>query len=137
MITRKAEYAIIILTELATQPAGNKITSKKIAENQSIPVNLVAQLLTLLREAGWTSGTRGPKGGISLVADPAKINLRQVIELVDGHLGITRCLFSEKPCRGKRSCSLREVWIKAQANMISVLENVTIKDLSESGISHQ
>jgi DNA-binding IscR family transcriptional regulator len=29
------------------------------------------------------------------------------------------------------------VWIKAQANMISVLENVTIKDLSESGISHE
>lgn len=136
MITRKAEYAIIILTELAVQPAGSKITSKRIAEKQSIPVNLVAQLLTLLREAGWTSGTRGPSGGISLVEDPSKINLKQVIELVDGHLGITRCLFSEKPCRGKRYCSLREVWVKAQKSMLSVLENVTIKDLSEARSSH-
>lgn len=134
MITRKAEYAIIILTELAAQPSGNKITSKKIAEKRSIPVNLVAQLLTLLREAGWTSGTRGPTGGISLVEDPAKITLRQVIELIDGHLGITRCLISTKPCRDRSYCSLRGVWVKAQESMLSVLESVTIEDLHRAGV---
>lgn len=130
MITKKAEYAVIILTELASYPAGTTITSKQIARNRSIPGNLVVQLLALLREAGWTSGMRGPAGGIKLVGDPAAINLRQVIETVDGPIGITRCLFSDSPCHDKADCKLRGIWSRAQQNMISVLEEVSIKDLA-------
>ena len=130
MITRKAEYAIIILTELASYPEGAMVTSKTIAEKRAIPANLVVQLLAVTRTAGWTDGTRGPSGGIKLKIDPSKINMRQVIEAVDGPIGITRCLFSEKPCQDKTHCSLRGVWSEAQEKMLSVLENVSIKDLA-------
>ncbi len=132
MITKKAEYAIIILSELASHPAGTVITSKEIAENRDIPPNLVVQLLSLLKDAGWTSGTRGPAGGIRLIIDPTEVNLRQVIEKVDGPIGITRCLFSDTPCRQKTDCSLRGIWAKAQQNMLSVLEDVSIKDLADA-----
>jgi Rrf2 family transcriptional regulator, iron-sulfur cluster assembly transcription factor len=132
MITKKAEYAIIILAELASHPPGSTLTSKEIANKRSIPVNLVVQLLALLKEAGWTSGTRGPSGGIKLVGKPSNINLREVIEKIDGPIGITRCLFSDKPCQDKTHCSLRGIWSKAQQSMLSVLEKVTIKDLSEA-----
>lgn len=132
MITKKAEYAIIILTELATHPKGTVVTSKRIAEKRAIPANLVVQLLAVTREAGWTDGTRGPSGGIKLIVDPAKINMRQVIEAVDGQIGITRCLFSDKPCHDKTHCSLRGVWSEAQEKMLSVLENVSIKDLADA-----
>ncbi len=131
MITKKAEYAIIILTELASRPDGTLVTSKEIASNRSIPVNLVVQLLAVLNEAGWTSGSRGPAGGIRLTVDPAVINLKQVIEKVDGPVGITRCLFYDTPCKNKTSCSLRGVWTKAQQSMLSVLEGVSIKDLAD------
>lgn len=132
MITKKAEYAVIILTELASHPPDTVITSKAIAAKRGIPVNLVVQLLTLLREAGWTCGTRGPSGGVKLTADPANINLKEVIERIDGPIGITRCLFSSKPCQDKTHCSLRGIWFKAQQSMLSVLEDVTIKELSEA-----
>ncbi|MFO7952412.1 MAG: Rrf2 family transcriptional regulator [Bacillota bacterium] len=130
MITKKAEYAIIILTELASHPERSRITSKEIACNRAIPVNLVVQLLSLLNEAGWTSGSRGPAGGIKLNIDPAEINLRQVIEKVDGPVAITRCLLYDTPCQNKAFCSLRKVWSKAQVSMLSVLEEVSIKDLA-------
>lgn len=132
MITKKAEYAIIILTELASHPSGSIITSREIAGNRSIPGNLVVQLLPILKEAGWTSGTRGPSGGIRLDKDPANINLKEVIEQVDGPIGITRCLFSNTACKDKSSCSLRGVWAKAQQSMLDELEKVTIKDLAEA-----
>ncbi len=131
MITKKAEYAIIILAELASHPKGEILTSKKIAQNRSIPVNLVVQLLALLKDAGWITGTRGPTGGIKLNIDPSTINLREVIENIDGKIGITRCLFSDTPCQDKTHCSLRAIWVKAQQKMLSVLEDVSIKNLSE------
>ncbi len=131
MITKKAEYAIIILTELASYPEGTVVTSKEIARSRAIPPNLVVQLLAVLKEKGWTGGTRGPSGGIRLLVDPSDINLRQVIEKIDGPIGITRCLFSDTPCQNRTHCSLRGVWARAQQNMLSVLEEVTIMDLAE------
>lgn len=135
MITKKAEYAVIILAELASRPEGAIVTSKEIAEKRLISVNLVVQLLSLLKEAGWTSGTRGPSGGIRLVADPSKITLKDVIEKVDGPIGITRCLFNDKPCGDRTHCSLRGIWSKAQQSMLDVLEEATIEELAKAAIS--
>lgn len=132
MITKKAEYAIIILAELAAHPHGKKITSKEIARNRNISGNVVTQLLSILKEAGWTSGTRGPAGGVEMIADPGQINLRQVIELVDGPIGITRCLFNDAPCNNQVQCSLRGIWAKAQKNMLAVLEEVSVQDLAKA-----
>jgi Rrf2 family protein len=89
-------------------------------------------LLAVLKEAGWTEGTRGPAGGIRLITDPEKINLREVVEAADGPMGITRCLFSSAPCRDQKHCSLRGIWSRAQQEMLKVLEEVNIKDLVEA-----
>jgi Rrf2 family transcriptional regulator, iron-sulfur cluster assembly transcription factor len=129
MITKKAEYAIIILTELASHPTGTTITSKEIAQRRSIPVNLVVQLLAVLKEAGWIAGMRGPSGGIILTGNPEAINLREVIEAVDGPIGITRCLLSSVPCHDQVYCPLRGIWLEAQQEMLKVLENATISKL--------
>ncbi len=131
MITKKAEYAIIILSELASHPSGTTLTSKYIASERAIPVNLVVQLASVLKEAGWLKSTRGPSGGLKLTADPGSITLKEVIEKVDGQVSITRCLTSDKPCRDQEHCSLREVWFKAQDSMLLVFAGVTIKELAK------
>jgi Rrf2 family protein len=131
MITKKAEYAIITLTELAANRHGDRITTREIAEKRHIPLNLVIQLISVLKSAGWVASTRGPAGGIRLACDPARITLRQVVELVDGPIGITRCLLQDGPCNNQVDCPLRGVWSRAQGEMLKVLEQVTIKELAD------
>jgi Rrf2 family protein len=133
MITKKAEYAISTLTELSNLEPGAQITTREIARRRRIPANLIVQLVSTLREAGWVTSTRGPGGGITLAVNPAEISLRQVIELYDGPIGITRCLLQDKPCHNQVECSLRGVWVEAQSKMLEVLERVTIKELAEAG----
>ncbi len=133
MITKKAEYAISTLAELANLDAGAQITTKEIAQRRRIPANLIVQLVSSLREAGWVISTRGPGGGIALACNPADISLRQVIELYDGPIGITRCLLQDGPCHNQVECSLRGVWAEAQSKMLEVLERVTIKELADAG----
>ncbi len=64
MITKKAEYAIIALVDLASLEDEKSTTTKKIVERQNIPANLIVQVLALLHKAGWTRSTRGAGGGI-------------------------------------------------------------------------
>ncbi|NLY38701.1 MAG: Rrf2 family transcriptional regulator [Firmicutes bacterium] len=135
MISKKAEYAIAALADLARLNDGEKTTTRSIACRQKIPGNLILQLIASLREAGWVACSRGPGGGVTLIQGPAGISLRQVIELFDGPLGISRCLAEDKPCRD--NCSLRGILSEAQGKMLAVLERVTIKDLiASTGQNH-
>ena len=130
MITKKAEYAIIALADLATLPPGQKTTTREIVARQAIPSNLLAQLLPVIRDAGWVESTRGAGGGVALCKDPAQITLRETIELIDGPITITRCLFQSMPCGNKPSCPLRDVWQEAQEKMLAVFEKTTVAELA-------
>lgn len=130
-ITRKAEYAVIIMAVLSSLPEGESTVSAAIAADTDIPVNLVVQTLARLSKAGWTRSIRGPFGGVALAADPDKITLRAVIELIDGAPSITRCLSESFLCRNKTECKLRGIWEKAQAAMFNVLDEITVKELAQ------
>lgn len=133
MITKKAEYGISALVGLALAGAGGGfVASRQIASAEGIPPNLIAQIFAKLRRAGLVKGARGPAGGVKLARDPSRITLREVVEVFDGPFGITRCLVQEDLCENQPSCPLRNVWANAQAEMLRVLESVTIDDLANA-----
>ena len=132
MITKKAEYAIWALVELSGVPGQDYLSSAAVAARQGIPANLIAQTVAILRRRGWVRSQRGAAGGIRLEADPAAISLLEVVEAVDGPLGITRCLTGEGTCANSGSCSLQGIWSEAQARMLDVLEGISIADLARA-----
>ncbi len=132
MITKKAEYAVSAMVDMASLEEGKSTTSKAISERQNIPGTLIVQILSLLRKAGWVQSERGASGGVYLIADPSQITVREVIELFDGPFMITRCLLQDTPCQNKEECPLRNIWIEAQEKMLEVLEKATVKDLTEA-----
>lgn len=133
-ITRKAEYAISTLVGLARhQAAGHhSSTSADLAVDRGIPRNLIAQTVSILRRKGWVQTQRGSQGGVRLAVDPGQITLRQVIEAVDGPVGITRCLAGEGVCQNAEHCHLRGIWQQAQQSMLEVLDSVTVAQLAEA-----
>jgi DNA-binding IscR family transcriptional regulator len=79
--------------------------ARGIAEKRQIPLNLVIPLISVLKSAGRVANTRGPAGKIKLVCDPAQTSLRQVVELVDGPNGITRCSLLDGPFKNAEGAS--------------------------------
>ena len=135
-ISKKAEYACSALIGLASSGNGF-VSSQQIAQEKSIPRNLISQLLAVMTKEGWVESVRGPKGGVRLYRDPESITLYDVIYLIDGPIGITRCLAEPSTCPQRETCRLRVVWRKAQSNMLSVLHNTTIHDMVEDSLRAQ
>jgi Rrf2 family protein len=131
-ITKKAEYAIAALADLASRKPEGFESSRDIATRQGIPPKLIAQILALMSKGGILEGARGPLGGVRLIRDPSTISLREVIELVEGPLGITKCLVQRGECRKQGSCPLQGIWAEAQERMVEVLEGRTIQDLADA-----
>lgn len=132
LVTRKAEYAISALVDLALHAGQGRVTCREIARRQGIPASLVAQLLGPMRRAGWVEAVRGPGGGVRLARDPSGITVREVIEMFEGPVGVTRCLIREGVCENQPHCPLRGVWARAQARMLEALDGTTIADLAEA-----
>lgn len=128
-ITRKAEYAIRILSYLAAKDTGENVPSALIAEEQEIPANLVPQLVAALTKRGWLTGTRGAGGGVRLAQDPEQITIKEVIEFIEGPIVISRCLVAPEACSRRTVCPLNQVWARAQQAMLDVLGGTTIADL--------
>jgi Rrf2 family protein len=127
-VTKKSEYAISALVELAQHP-GEFISSKVIASRQDIPVNFLPQIMAQLGAQGWVVGVRGPGGGVRLEAEANSITLKDVIELIEGPIAITKCLAGDGSCSREQTCPMHPVWQEAQEAFIQVLKTRTIADL--------
>ena len=132
MISKKAEYAINILAELARRESEELLSSRNIAGTHEIPVTLVAQLVSQLQKNGLIESSRGAKGGIRLNQAPERISLKQVVELFDGNIGISRCLKSDEYCNKSGYCPLHQIWKRAQGKMLQELEQTSVLDLAQS-----
>lgn len=130
-VTKKAEYAISALVELALHP-DEYISSKEIANRQNIPPNFLPQIMATLGNKGWVEGVRGPGGGVKLLANPTKITVREIVETIEGPVAITRCLMGQGGCSQQAVCPLHNVWDKAQKAMLEVLADTTLADVVEA-----
>lgn len=133
-ITKKAEYAILILMDLVMQPEDRYSTAQEIAERQRIPQTFTPQIISTLARAGWIEGVRGPGGGVRPMVDLSDLSVLDVIETVDGPVIITRCLTEEAQttCENRGECPLCKLWAEAQEAMLKVLEDATIGQLAKA-----
>jgi len=128
-ISRKAEYAVLIMAYLAADDSNSPVPSREIAETYDLPQNLVPQLASKLRKKGWVSGKPGPGGGLTLEVDPSQLSIREVVDTIENPIAIRDCLMSENICSNSQDCPLREVWADAQKQLLDVLDSVSIKEM--------
>jgi Rrf2 family protein len=83
-ISTKGLYGTLAVLDLAIHYASGHVHKVDIAQRQGIPEQYLAQLLSILRRAGYVKSLRGPAGGHMLARSPAEINVGEIIELLDG-----------------------------------------------------
>jgi Rrf2 family transcriptional regulator, cysteine metabolism repressor len=118
VITTKSPYAVRALAELARRGDAAPVPIGEIARARDIPVQFLEGLFATLRRAGILQSQRGVKGGYSFARPPGEVTVLEVVELLEGELGV------DAPANGA-------VWTEAVGAVRSVLEGTTIADVSE------
>ncbi|MEW5705334.1 MAG: Rrf2 family transcriptional regulator [Actinomycetota bacterium] len=130
-ISRKAEYAIRAMVDLAINYEQQPILSKDIAKRQDIPQKFLVQIIPSLKSSGLVSTVRGAGGGIYLGKRPDEINIRQIIEAIEGPIALNHCLIGATGCHRKPTCPIHRTWQSAQDKMLSVLESTTLSRVTD------
>jgi Rrf2 family protein len=128
MITKKTEYAIRALSELASDP-GRRMTANQVAQRQEIPPKYLPQIVSELSQAGLLHSVRGYGGGIRLGRPAHEITLMQVIEAVQGPPILVDCQFGAGECPLKEDCNIRAIYDRALRAMRKELENARLSEV--------
>ena len=95
-LSKKADYGLMALQHIASVQFGDvtrarMVNTKEIAEEYNIPVELLAKVLQTLSKNGLIESHNGPKGGYLLAKSPREVTIAQVLESLEGPLGIMDC----------------------------------------------
>lgn len=128
-ISRAAEYAIRAMLDVASTDEKAVARTKEVAEHQGIPRVFLPKIVQRLVQAGLLRAHKGAAGGIALSRPPGEINMREIIEAMDGPIALNTCLILPDECPRLSICPVHEVWVKAQQDLLSSLEGMTLDRL--------
>jgi Rrf2 family protein len=94
-ITRKADYAVFILSYLARRAAAggeeSLVSAQELSSFSALNKSLVANLLKDLTRAGFLGSVRGARGGYRLDRAPSDISLGEILRAVEGPFSFVEC----------------------------------------------
>ena len=104
---------------------------KSLAHRQGISVKYMEQLIPLLKMAGLIRSVRGAGGGYTLSKDVHQINLRDIIDALEGSIFPVDCVDNPEICNRAKECVTYEIWKDIQATINNILDSLTLADMVE------
>ena len=127
--SKKADYALIALADLASRPDGASSSAREIAERYNIPVELMAKVLQRLVRLGMVASHQGTRGGYHLARDAAQISVADVIQGIDGPVLVTACSDEDESCDQYATCNVRDPLWRLKDSIVQLLATFTVNEL--------
>lgn len=133
-LTKKSEYACLALLELAKNYT-KRIPIAEIAQKKDIPEKYLSSILLTLKRNGFLQSRRGPDGGYQLAKHPSKINIAEIVRLMDGPIAPVSAVSKHYPKSTpiEKSEKLTALFAEVRNMVAEKLENVTLQDLASKG----
>lgn len=139
--TKRADYALLALSYLATaamyDPA-RLVNTKEISDTYHIPIEMLAKILQLMARSGLVASHPGPTGGYRLGRDASSISISDVINSIDGQLGIVQCSNgNDAICEQFNHCTIRSPLHELEDRMNRLLQQISIREISPEPVLHR
>ena len=130
-LSTRARYGARALVEVALVYPDSTVSTKDVAERQSISRKYLENIMANLRAASLVTAVRGMHGGYVLARPPASITLKEIFEALEGPVAPVDCVDHPDSCPMEDVCPTRDTWVEMKESMERILEGTTIQDLVE------
>jgi FeS assembly SUF system regulator len=128
-ISKMTDYATVILAHLTGDEACRR-TAVELAELTGIGLATTSKLLKELQRAGLVVSTRGAHGGYALARPAAAISAADIIDAVEGPVGLTECATHPGQCGLEPSCRVGRSWQRVNVAIRRALGEVKLTQLT-------
>jgi FeS assembly SUF system regulator len=127
-ISRITDYATVVMAYLAQQPNAIQ-NAKDITAHTHIALPTVCKILKLLAKSNLLISHRGANGGYSLARSPTDISITQIIEAIEGDMGLTTCSHVDGQCNIESNCAIRGNWRNISELVLRMLQQVSLSEM--------
>jgi Rrf2 family protein len=117
---------------LARNYGKGPIYLKDIAKEEEISEKYLGQIIIPLRGAGLVLSSRGSHGGYMLAREPAEINLKEIVDILEGDC-LVRCIKDPSICSRVTTCASRDIWVLLGGKISETLGSVSLAELNDIG----
>lgn len=128
-LSTKGRYGVRLMIDLAAHYGEGPVLLREIATRQGISEKYLSNLIGPLKATGLVEATRGVNGGYLLGKPPASITMREIVQTLEGPLGLVDCVEKPTLCKRAAHCISHDLWREAAAGMTQVLEKYTLADM--------
>ncbi len=134
MLSKKTQYAFKALIYLAQHEKEGPVLIAEVSKKKKIPLKFLENILLELKKAGILDSKKGKGGGYFFAIEPKKVNLAQIMRLLDGPISLLPCVslnFYER-CKNcdEKKCGLNMAMVQVRDATLKILEKKTVADIS-------
>jgi FeS assembly SUF system regulator len=127
-ITKLTDYATVVLTTLADAPI-RVHSAAEVAERSRLELPTVSKVLKPLAHAGLVTPFRGANGGYRLARAPEQISLIEIVEAIEGRLGMTECSGEHSHCEHQPHCGVQSHWQRINDVIAHTLRGMSLAEM--------
>jgi Rrf2 family protein len=128
-VSRRTDYAIRMMMQLAEDPSAGPLSVRKLSEEQDVPYPFARGIQRDLVASGLVRSTRGVAGGIELARDASAVTLLDIIEATQGEVSSAVCTSDPNWCGRMGSCGVHGVWKGADDVLRAYFKERTLASL--------
>lgn len=136
-LTRTADVGVRIMTHLAMQPSGVRMTVAELASQSDASVPFTGRILQRLVGGRLVISHRGYVGGFELARPSRSISMLDIVAALDGPLCLNACLPGGSGCGRMAWCGAHAVWANAQRALETVLAAESLERLAAIAMHHR
>jgi Rrf2 family protein len=124
-------YAVQAMLDLASQPEGQVVSVREIADRQGIKAKYLERIFLKLHRAGIIASKKGPGGGYYINRPVKLIKMGEIMDAVGEFRGLVRCQIAdaEDCCSRADRCSIRPYWKRMKDTIDKFLNSSTLYDI--------
>lgn len=128
-LSKMTDYGTVVLAYMARDPQAVHAAAD-VADATRVKLPTVSKLLKLLTKGGLLVSQRGARGGYVFARKPAEISAADIIDAIEGGMGITECAGDHSQCGIEAHCHVGGAWQRINLAIRDALERVTLEQLA-------
>ncbi|BAL25097.1 SUF system Fe-S cluster assembly regulator [Azoarcus sp. KH32C] len=130
-VSKLGDYGTMIMVHMARQPL-RLFSACDMAEATGLGPATVSKLMKCLAREGLLVSHRGTHGGYRLAREPTEISIAQIVDAVEGPVGVTECSVAAGTCAQEATCTVRAGWQGINSLLRASLENVRLAEFART-----
>lgn len=130
-LSKLTDYGTVIMSYMARQPDA-VFSVAEVAAFVGVTSATASKILKTLARRDLVQSRRGARGGYVLSRPPGQISIAEVIDALEGPLGLTECSVAAGLCAQEQRCRIRGQWQRINQVIRDTLDKVTLSDMNRT-----